>query len=65
MRRQQIKTVNKNMRQLLAVIRNWQLTWAQTKGIKNKDGSWLLHKNSRTEDTAKSQCFEVSKGDEH
>lgn len=66
MRRQRIKTLNKNMKQLLAVIGNWQLTWAQKEGIKNKDGSWLLEKkNSRTEDTAKSQCFEVSKGNEN
>lgn len=66
MRRQRIKTLNKNMKQLLAVIGNWQLTWAQKEGIKNKDGSWLLEKkNSRTEGTAKSQCFEVSKGNEN
>lgn len=44
MRRQRIKTLNKNMKQLLAVIGNWQLTWAQKEGIKNKDGSWLLEK---------------------
>ena len=59
MRRQQIKALNKTMKHQLAMIRNWQLPCTQKEGIMNKDGCWpgFYIKDSRTEDTVKSQCL--------